>query len=80
MSNTNSLIEKFLTKIPADLEYLKEDLSQHLQILFNDFASNLKLVSREEFDAQTKVLQRTRAELEMLQKELKKLAAYFPPQ
>jgi ubiquinone biosynthesis accessory factor UbiK len=53
----------------------KEDLisRQDLKRLFESAASRLDLVTRDEFDAQTAVLQRTRAKLELLEAKLAEL-------
>ena len=53
----------------------KEDLisRQDLKRLFESAASRLDLVTRDEFDAQTAVLQRTRAKLELLEEKLAEL-------
>jgi BMFP domain-containing protein YqiC len=51
------------------------DLEQNLKPLLQSVFSKLDLVTREEFDVQTQVLQRTRAQLEQLEQRLAALEA-----
>lgn len=44
-----------------------------LKALFKDWLSQLDLVTREEFDIQSKVLIKTRSKLEALEKQVQKL-------
>ncbi|MBL8396770.1 MAG: accessory factor UbiK family protein [Candidatus Accumulibacter sp.] len=53
------------------------DVEKNARTLLASFFSKLDLVSREEFDIQTQVLQRTRAQLNALEDRLQKLEA--PP-
>lgn len=46
------------------------DLEQHLRPLLQSFLAKLDLVTREEFDVQTAVLQRTREQLTVLEARL----------
>lgn len=50
-----------------------ESLSPHLRSLVAAALAKMDLVSREEFDAQTAVLARTRAKLEALEAQLAEL-------
>ncbi len=50
---------------------------QELQVLLQSCFAKLDLVTREEFDAQRDVLQRTRAKLEQLEKRCLELEAEF---
>ncbi|HEY7774211.1 MAG TPA: accessory factor UbiK family protein [Marinagarivorans sp.] len=53
---------------------LKDPLSSpHLQTVIQSAVNKCNLVSREEFDAQSAVLQRTRSKLETLEKQLAEL-------
>lgn len=51
----------------------REDIQKNLQALAQSSLSKLDLVSREEFDAQTQVLQRTRSKVEQLEQQLEQL-------
>jgi ubiquinone biosynthesis accessory factor UbiK len=56
--------------LPPSLQAVKNDVQQQFrQILMHAF-TQLDLVSREEFDIQRKVLARTRAKVEALEKQL----------
>lgn len=48
---------------------------RELQVALQSVLARLDLVTREEFDAQAAVLQRTRQKLEQLEQELEKLSA-----
>ena len=52
---------------------LKKDVKKHCHTLVTKTLTQLDIVSREEFDAQTKVLLRTRKKLEALEAQLDKL-------
>ncbi len=47
-----------------------EEVRKNLRALLSSALARMDLVTREEFDAQTKVLARTRAKLEKLEQEL----------
>lgn len=51
----------------------REDIQKNLQALAQASLSKLNLVSREEFDAQTQVLLRTRSKVEQLEQQLEQL-------
>ena len=50
-----------------------KDIEKNLRAMMSSAFSNLDLVTREEFDAQAKVLERTREKLTVLQERLVKL-------
>ena len=52
---------------------LKEDLEKQFRALVQSQLRKLDMVSRDEFDAQTAVLERTREKLEALEKQLQQL-------
>lgn len=49
------------------------DIEKNVRALLSGFFARLDLVSREEFDVQTRVLQRTREKLEALEERLARL-------
>ncbi|GAB1265916.1 hypothetical protein NBRC116493_00120 [Aurantivibrio infirmus] len=49
------------------------ELQRSIKMIVESMISKMNLVTREEFDAQTQVLQRTRERLEALEEQLKKL-------
>ena len=51
----------------------QDEISNNLKIVISSVINKLDLVSREEFDAQQAVLERTRAMLEQLEKSVQEL-------
>ena len=66
----NKIIHKLKETIPNDVEVLKNDIEQNFQSAINAKIKNLDLVTREEFEIQEKVLQRTREKLEQLEEQM----------
>jgi BMFP domain-containing protein YqiC len=60
-SQVEQTIQRLLEGMPASLQAMRSDLEAHFQRVLQSGARRLDLVSREEFDAQTKVLERSRA-------------------
>jgi len=69
----NRLSDKINQLLPPELRQVKSDFDTRLKSLLQQKLSELELVSREEFDIQSGVLQRTRAKLEALETKLKAL-------
>jgi len=67
------LAEELTNSLPTHLQTVKKDLEKNCQLILTQTFSKLDLVTREEFDVQTKVLARTRKKLEELEKILKTL-------
>ena len=59
--------------IPGNVKHVQEDIEANVRSLLQTTLSKMNLVSREEFDVQSAVLQRTREKLEQLEKEVKAL-------
>ena len=59
--------------IPGNVKHMQEDIEANVRSLLQTTLSKMNLVSREEFDVQSAVLQRTREKLEQLEKEVKAL-------
>lgn len=62
---------------PDATKVAQDEIGAHLKALISSVISKLDLVSREEFDAQQAVLERTRAKLEQLEKEFSDLEQRF---
>ena len=76
-SNMNESLEE-LTKrisslIPGDVKHMQDDFENNVHSLLQTTLSKMNLVTREEFDVQSAVLQRTREKLEQLEKQLEQL-------
>lgn len=61
--------------LPPGVSVLKEDMEKNIRSVLHAAFSKMDLVSREEFEVQTKVLQRSREKLEALEKQLAELEA-----
>lgn len=61
--------------IPNDLKIIKDDFEKNVRLAIQSGFSRLDLVSREEFDVQTAVLEKTRAKLDALEKQVAALEA-----
>jgi len=59
--------------IPGNVKHMQEDIEANVRSLLQSTLSKMNLVSREEFDVQSAVLQRTREKLEQLEKEVEVL-------
>ena len=59
--------------LPDDIQNFKEDIENNLRATLNASFAKMELVTREEFDIQTTLLQRTRAQLDALQEKLSEL-------
>jgi len=69
----NEMVQQVLAAMPAGLKNLPEDMQKNLRSAIQAVFSKLDLVTREEFDAQMGVLQKTRKKLEALEKEVAEL-------
>ena len=67
------LSDKINALLPPGLQQVKTDFDAKLKTLLQQQLSEFEFVSREEFDIQSRVLQRTRAKLETLEDKLKHL-------
>jgi len=75
MLNTK-IIEEIASKISQMLSNTPAaDLEKNLNALLRGVFTKLELVTREEFDVQTQVLQRAREQLDKLEKKLAELEA-----
>jgi BMFP domain-containing protein YqiC len=58
--DVDGLIRRLTENLPASLQAVRSDLEAHAGRVLRDATRRLDLVAREEFDAQTKVLERSR--------------------
>ena len=68
-------IQDLLGGLPGSLQAMRGDLEGHFRRVLHSGARHLDLVSREEFDAQAKVLERSRALIGELEARVKSLEA-----
>ena len=69
----NRLSEKINELLPPGLQQVKSDFDARLKSLLQEQLAHYEMVSREEFDIQARVLQRTRGKLEIIEARLKEL-------
>lgn len=65
--------EKVLAKLPPEFNNAKQGIQHNLEQALKTGLNKLDLVSRQEFDAQRKVLARAQAQIEILEKQLAEL-------
>jgi len=69
----SELARRLADSLPEDARHLRSDLEKNFQALLNTAFDRMDLVTREEFDVQRKVLERTREKLGRLEAELARL-------
>jgi BMFP domain-containing protein YqiC len=74
-SQVEQMIQRLLEGLPTSLQAMRSDLEAHFQRVLQSGARRLDLVSRVEFDAQTKVLERSRALIGELEARVQALEA-----
>ena len=67
------LTKRISSLIPADLKHMQDDIEGNIRSLLQTSLNKMDLVTREEFDVQSAVLQRTREKLEALEKQVEQL-------
>lgn len=68
--NINEIIQNVIDSLPQGLKNMPADVQSNFHAALQEVFERLDLVTREEFDAQCKVLLRTREKLEVLEKQL----------
>ena len=71
----DQLASKLADAVPGDLRTLRSDMESNFRSLLQTTLGKLDLVTREEFEVQRKVLERTREKLERLEKALAEMQA-----
>jgi ubiquinone biosynthesis accessory factor UbiK len=66
----DEIARRLMERVPPALRSVQADLESNFKAILRERLSKLDLVSRDEFDAQSKVLERTRAKLEALEARL----------
>jgi BMFP domain-containing protein YqiC len=67
------LVRKLADSVPDGLRSVRSDLEKNFRSVLQSGLDKLELVTREEFEVQEAVLQRTREKLEALEERLKEL-------
>ncbi len=71
----DDLAQRLTASLPAGVREFHEEIEKNIRASLQAGFSRLDLVTREEFDAQAKVLARTRAQLEELNRRVAELEA-----
>jgi ubiquinone biosynthesis accessory factor UbiK len=66
----DDIARRLLERVPPALRSVQADLESNFRAILRERLSKLDLVSRDEFEAQTRVLERTRAQLAALEARL----------
>ena len=69
----NEIVQKITSALPSGIQQLPKDAEKTIRTVLQGAFSKMDLVTREDFDAQSKVLARTREKLEALEKRLTEL-------
>lgn len=68
-----SILAEVSNALPENIQHFKNDIENNLRATLNASFSKMELVTREEFDIQTALLQRTRTKLEEMHDKLTEL-------
>ena len=71
--SVNEIAKRLLESLPAAVRGAQVDLENNFRSVLRSTLGKLELVTRDEFDVQTKVLERTRARLAVLEARLAEL-------
>ncbi|MFZ5724405.1 MAG: accessory factor UbiK family protein [Pseudomonadota bacterium] len=69
----NRLVDQLARNLPGGLAAAREEFTTAARAVLSDAFARMELVTREEFDAQARVLARSREKLEALGRELQDL-------
>lgn len=68
--NIDELTRKLSERVPENVKTLRADMEANFKAVLSSAFDRMDLVTREEFEAQKKVLERTREKLEELEAKL----------
>ncbi len=71
----DEITRRLLDNLPPAFRATQRDLESNFRAVLRSSLSKLDLVSRDEFDVQSRVLERTRARLEALEARVRELEA-----
>ena len=69
----DEIARRLLESVPPAFRSMQQDLETNFRAVLRSSLGKLDLVTRDEFDTQSKVLERTRARLEALEEKVKEL-------
>jgi BMFP domain-containing protein YqiC len=79
-SGLDELARRLAESVPESLQAFGRDLEGNFKAVLQSQLSKLDLVSRQEFDVQAAILQRTQAKLAAMEERLKDIEAKIGPQ
>ncbi|KTD32737.1 Membrane fusogenic activity [Legionella nautarum] len=71
----DDLAKKLFASLPTSFQNFENDIQQKFKEILQATFARMDLITREEFDVQTKVLARTREKLDALQEQVDALLA-----
>jgi BMFP domain-containing protein YqiC len=74
----DEIARRLLESVPPGLRAMQQDLESNFRAVLRSSLTKLDLVSRDEFEAQTRVLERTRARLEELERRVAQMEGTPP--
>lgn len=69
----DDLAKKLFAALPSSIQNIEKDVQQKFKDILQATFTRMDLITREEFDIQSKVLARTREKLDNLQKQVDEL-------
>lgn len=78
-SRIEDLVRRLMESIPPGVRGLQHDFESNFRAVLRSNLARLDLVARDEFTAQMRVLERTRARLEELERRVAELESRLPP-
>jgi ubiquinone biosynthesis accessory factor UbiK len=66
----DDLAKKLFSALPVSLQNIEKDIQQKFKEVLQSAFAHMDLITREEFDVQSKVLARTRDKVEQLQQQV----------
>lgn len=73
MNKANEFVQNVVDLMPEGLKNLPKEVQKNLRSAIQMVFAKMDLVTREEFDVQTRVLERSRQKLEKLEKKVAEL-------
>lgn len=70
LKKIEELVDGIARVLPAGSEQLREEVRGNVRLVLESAFARMNLVTREEFDAQTLLLRRTREKLEELERQV----------
>jgi BMFP domain-containing protein YqiC len=75
----DEIVRRLVESVPPGVRAVQQDLESNFRAVLRASLTKLDLVSRDEFDAQMRVLERTRARLEELEKKVAAMEGHPAP-